>query len=695
MDKVLNREESMELMDLLGLERAAWGNLPLMRKAYLRKCKEFHPDKGGDEDKMKRMNTLYKKMEQDVKVAHQPDFGTWSSSEVPTYGTEEWESWWSSFNEKWDEDLFCHEDMFASDEEATADSQHSTPPKKKRKVEDPKDFPSDLHQFLSQAVFSNRTLACFAVYTTKEKAQILYKKLMEKYSVTFISRHMCAGHNIIFFLTPHRHRVSAINNFCQKLCTFSFLICKGVNKEYLLYSALTRDPYHTIEESIQGGLKEHDFSPEEPEETKQVSWKLITEYAVETKCEDVFLLLGMYLEFQYNVEECKKCQKKDQPYHFKYHEKHFANATIFAESKNQKSICQQAVDTVLAKKRVDSLHMTREEMLTERFNHILDKMDLIFGAHGNAVLEQYMAGVAWLHCLLPKMDSVIFDFLHCIVFNVPKRRYWLFKGPIDSGKTTLAAGLLDLCGGKALNVNLPMERLTFELGVAIDQYMVVFEDVKGTGAESKDLPSGHGINNLDSLRDYLDGSVKVNLEKKHLNKRTQIFPPGLVTMNEYPVPKTLQARFVRQIDFRPKIYLRKSLQNSEFLLEKRILQSGMTLLLLLIWFRPVADFATDIQSRIVEWKERLDSEISMYTFSRMKYNICMGKCILDITREEDSETEDSGHGSSTESQSQCSSQVSDTSAPAEDSQRSDPHSQELHLCKGFQCFKRPKTPPPK
>ncbi|AJI42786.1 small T-antigen [Anubis baboon polyomavirus] len=82
MDKVLNREESMELMDLLGLERAAWGNLPLMRKAYLKKCKEFHPDKGGDEDKMKRMNTLYKKMEQDVKVAHQPDFGAWHSSEV-------------------------------------------------------------------------------------------------------------------------------------------------------------------------------------------------------------------------------------------------------------------------------------------------------------------------------------------------------------------------------------------------------------------------------------------------------------------------------------------------------------------------------------------------------------------------------------------------------------------------------------
>lgn len=89
---------------------------------------------------------------------------------MPTYGTDEWESWWNTFNEKWDEDLFCHEEMFASDDENTG-SQHSTPPKKKKKVEDPKDFPVDLHAFLSQAVFSNRTVASFAVYTTKEKTR--------------------------------------------------------------------------------------------------------------------------------------------------------------------------------------------------------------------------------------------------------------------------------------------------------------------------------------------------------------------------------------------------------------------------------------------------------------------------------------------------------------------------------------------
>nr|5J40_A Chain A, Large T antigen [JC polyomavirus]5J47_A Chain A, Large T antigen [JC polyomavirus]5J4V_A Chain A, Large T antigen [JC polyomavirus]5J4Y_A Chain A, Large T antigen [JC polyomavirus] len=368
---------------------------------------------------------------------------------------------------------------------------------------------------------------------------------------------------------------------------------------------------------------------EEPEETKQVSWKLVTQYALDTKCEDVFLLMGMYLNFQEAPAACAACAAADQPNHFNHHEKHYYNAQIFADSKNQKSICQQAVDTVAAKQRVDSLHMTREEMLVERFNFLLDKMDLIFGAHGNAVLEQYMAGVAWIHCLLPQMDTVIYEFLKCIVLNIPKKRYWLFKGPIDSGKTTLAAALLDLCGGKSLNVNMPLERLNFELGVGIDQFMVVFEDVKGTGAESRDLPSGHGISNLDCLRDYLDGSVKVNLERKHQNKRTQVFPPGIVTMNEYSVPRTLQARFVRQIDFRPKAYLRKSLSCSEYLLEKRILQSGMTLLLLLIWFRPVADFAAAIHERIVQWKERLDLEISMYTFSTMKANVGMGAPILD------------------------------------------------------------------
>lgn len=704
MDKVLNREESLQLMDLLGLERSAWGNIPLMRKAYLKKCKEFHPDKGGDEEKMKKMNTLYKKMEDGVKYAHQPDFGGfWDATEIPTYGTDEWEQWWNAFNE---ENLFCSEEMPSSDDEATADSQHSTPPKKKRKVEDPKDFPSELLSFLSHAVFNNKTLACFAIYTTKEKAALLYKKIMEKYSVTFISRHNSYNHNILFFLTPHRHRVSAINNYAQKLCTFSFLICKGVNKEYLMYSALTRDPFSVIEESLPGGLKEHDFNPEEAEETKQVSWKLVTEYAMETKCDDVLLLLGMYLEFQYSFEMCLKCIKKEQPSHYKYHEKHYANAAIFADSKNQKTICQQAVDTVLAKKRVDSLQLTREQMLTNRFNDLLDRMDIMFGSTGSADIEEWMAGVAWLHCLLPKMDSVVYDFLKCMMYNIPKKRYWLFKGPIDSGKTTLAAALLELCGGKALNVNLPLDRLNFELGVAIDQFLVVFEDVKGTGGESRDLPSGQGINNLDNLRDYLDGSVKVNLEKKHLNKRTQIFPPGIVTMNEYSVPKTLQARFVKQIDFRPKDYLKHCLERSEFLLEKRIIQSGIALLLMLIWYRPVAEFAQSIQSRIVEWKERLDKEFSLSVYQKMKFNVAMGIGVLDWLRNSDDDDEDSqenadknedggeknmedsGHETGIDSQSQGSFQAPQSSQSVHD------HNQPYHICRGFTCFKKPPTPPP-
>ncbi|AGA82601.1 small T antigen [Betapolyomavirus ptedavyi] len=84
MDKALNREESQELMQLLGLHMTLYGQLPMMRKAYLNKCKEYHPDKGGDEQKMKRMNELYKKLEDALSAASKEEtvWNSWASGEV-------------------------------------------------------------------------------------------------------------------------------------------------------------------------------------------------------------------------------------------------------------------------------------------------------------------------------------------------------------------------------------------------------------------------------------------------------------------------------------------------------------------------------------------------------------------------------------------------------------------------------------
>lgn len=557
--------------------------------------------------------------------------------QVPTYGTREWDQWWAAFNTDWD-NLYCDETL----EEEPASQ--STPPKKKfKKAEDSVDssFPECLKDYCSQAVFSNKTLTCFLIHTTKEKSSQLYGKVLHKFHCLFASRHTGMGVGFVFMLTANRHRVTAINNYCKAFCKVSFINVKGVIKIYELYSCLCKSPFAVAEESVEGGLKENNFTYEDVtyEEKDQFNWKQLSQYALDIKCEDVLLLMGMYLDFQHPVETCKMCNERKYKMHYMYHERHLKNAKLFSECKTQKNICQQAVDGVLAKNRVEMLTMTRDKLLQNRFLTIFDAMEAEL--HGKEKIELYMAGIAWLLCLNSRLDEIVYDYLDMVVHNVPKRRYWLFKGPINSGKTTVAAALLDLCGGKALNINLPFDRINFELGCAIDQFTCVFEDVKGNVGEYGDLPSGNGVNNLDNLRDYLDGSVAVNLEKKHVNKKSQIFPPGLVTMNEYHIPPTLSARFSRIYTFRPKAYLKSSLDRTPELLYNRVLQSGMTLLLLLIWCKPVELFQSELHEKVVYWKEVLDTYVGLTDFARFKMNVKNGKCVFDEDPVQDFPEDDS------------------------------------------------------
>lgn len=89
MDRTLNREEAKELMKLLGLDMSCWGNVPMMRRHYLIKCKQYHPDKGGNEELMKRLNALYLKLEDAVctiQKANEEEENSWSSSQVLCHG---------------------------------------------------------------------------------------------------------------------------------------------------------------------------------------------------------------------------------------------------------------------------------------------------------------------------------------------------------------------------------------------------------------------------------------------------------------------------------------------------------------------------------------------------------------------------------------------------------------------------------
>ncbi|AFU25616.1 small T antigen [Betapolyomavirus calbifrons] len=73
MDHTLTRDESKLLMELLNLPMEQYGNFPLMRKAFLQKCKILHPDKGGDQETAKMLISLYKRLEAEVQSLNTDD----------------------------------------------------------------------------------------------------------------------------------------------------------------------------------------------------------------------------------------------------------------------------------------------------------------------------------------------------------------------------------------------------------------------------------------------------------------------------------------------------------------------------------------------------------------------------------------------------------------------------------------------
>lgn len=92
MDTVLTREEATELMALLNMPMTLWGNIPAIRKGFINACKHMHPDKGGNEEDMKKLNNLYQKMQRNLHRLNKEtqneeldDMQTWSSTEVQLF----------------------------------------------------------------------------------------------------------------------------------------------------------------------------------------------------------------------------------------------------------------------------------------------------------------------------------------------------------------------------------------------------------------------------------------------------------------------------------------------------------------------------------------------------------------------------------------------------------------------------------
>ncbi|UYP65710.1 large tumor antigen [Eptesicus serotinus polyomavirus 1] len=750
MDQALNREEKDTLCELLGIPRKCYGNYPLMKSSFRQACLKFHPDKGGDEALMQRLNSLWQRFQQAVYQLRRDlasSFEEDSDEEPPIYGTPQFKAWWrrqtgspssrfsrdgasasstqsSGYNScprgrrgpsrddlpsshpkhpqgnlfggaarvpEWDDEfLRCDENLspeppsteedpsnsdfsetssqrtsssrgrnteegqYASTasprrkrpygtpprrggsptrfsmpcgtppfgrrepQSSPTQSYSSTPPrpKKNKTVPDPTDFPADLRDFLSHAVYSNKTMNAFAVFTTPEKGKVLYHHFDSKFRADYKGLFSFNDGYIMFALTLKKHRVTAVKNFLVTFCTVSFLVVKGVNKPSELYSALSHEPYSLIEETKP--LFPCDFS--EKEKPPCVDWNVIAEFACEYHLDDPLIILAHYLDFAKPFIGCPKCEKPSLKAHTA-HPDHHANARLFLECRVQKSICQQAAEVYMAKKRLQALEMTREEILCHLFKTRMEKLR----DFDSSDMKVYLAGVAWYKCMFQDFEDKVYHILGLLTENVPKSRNVMFKGPINSGKTSLAAALLDLLEGKALNVNCPADKLPFELGCAMDKFMVCFEDVKGQAGNNKELQPGQGFHNLDNLRDHLDGAVPVSLEKKHINKRHQLFPPAIITCNDYIIPKTVHARVAYTLNFQVKDNLRKALDKNYELRKRRILQSGTTILLCLIFCLELRQFKQCLHEEIKKWRDIIEAEVGHSLFCKMIENIEVGE----------------------------------------------------------------------
>ncbi|ASU50443.1 large t antigen [Sorex minutus polyomavirus 1] len=709
MDRIFTSADRQLLISLLRISGDTFGNVPAMARAYKLAAKRLHPDKGGNEADMKKLNELWNKFKDEIYRMREFNIsrdssGPSTSSFRPSTG--------SFFFFKRRADLFADESLSSSSDEEPQPAQReqgartnihesasrtsfstgspgdsrggdippdsgygsfpfdstppgrtppkrgrnrgfgtsptsggsqdeferdsaeqncsqATPPKSKKARNDsgPSDFPSDINIFLSNAVYSNKTVNAFLVFTTVEKCQLLYKQIDTKFKIDFKSRHEGENkaHGYLFILTVAKHRVSAIKNYCAKQCTVSFLHCKAINKPYECYKALSSDPYKRMEANKD--LFETDF---ENENSQLVDWTLISAFAESTCIDDPYLIMGHYLDFASPLP-CNKCQLKVLKVHYQFHEAHHKNAILFKNSKTQKTICQQAADVVIAKRRLHLVESSREELLAERFKLFLNKYKELDKMR---VLE-HMAGVMWYTVMFENIDKIVIQILKLMTENIPKKRNILFKGPINSGKTSFAAALLDLISGKTLNINCPADKLPFELGCALDQFAVVFEDVKGQAGNDKTLQCGQGVNNLDNIRDHLDGSVTVNLEKKHVNKKTQIFPPCIVTMNDYILPPTVKARFAYLVNFSHIKCLQQSLEKNDDIVKHRITHSGLTLFMLLMWYCSSSAFIPSLRESIEIEKKLLESICTLEIACLIKDNIKAGRDPLhDIVTDE-------------------------------------------------------------
>lgn len=379
-------------------------------------------------------------------------------------------------------------------------------------------------------------VSCIILHAPWVRLPRMFNLLREKSHLDYIYGPIAdaPGEGLLGFLFLYKHKFKSMQTLFRKEIQGTW---------WQLESGAVRS-WTALKTAVRGLLSTPDTQQgahrDDEEGDAHFNQQLLNEFALALRITDPSLLLGMYYaEIARSADDCYHCQSlpRTDPHH-KLHLANMDNARLFCSMRAQKQACQNAVDCVVGALRLESLRVTPEAYFRGALKEALEKFH-------EGLDDASVAAAVLLHGMLPQgwNAEAFAELIHTrIVQGEPKRRGIIFRGAYDTGKSSLAAAIVSLFKGVYLNVNCTAERIGFELGQAIDQRLVCFDDVLGRAEPAHGLHGGNGMRNLDALRDHLDGAFPVGLEKKHHNKVQQVFPPWIVTCNEYEIPDAVARR---------------------------------------------------------------------------------------------------------------------------------------------------------
>lgn len=509
------------LINLLCINVDNYG-LPAIKRYVHKRYLLWHPDKNPTNPDEYRLNFEKLKDSFDIYCKYKNSNNDSGIFEEPT----------CSFSP---DDLFCDEEIPESSSEEETGSYNESPFDDEFFNASPtKDFaiPEYLKEFF-RAKSNRRAGKLFLIFSTQrnvEFSEIFYN--LNKNINYFASWTARTNKDICIILTWYQNdwRLIDVKKNIRKA---------GIQPATVVYAVKFQKVLTLLHNEL-GTPKFEPFSKEkikketQPENLK-FNHKKLVDFCISNEINDFF---DCMYEYAHLADPCDRKIDDITKEHEDDHTEHVENAKIYVHMSDRKRIAKNACDAVAAKMFAALKNLKNIDFLNEKCRTL-----------GNSLTEENdcetfgLADFYSNYILKLKFKVLATTILAAFIHGVPKSRWVGLRGPYGCGKTSFASGFMKLFEGVSININADRGRLPFYLGSAIGRRFILFDDVKGRQCRYPPLLStGYGFDNLDDLRDHLDGHIAVQLEKKNQNPINQVFPCGIITCNMYIIPPALKER---------------------------------------------------------------------------------------------------------------------------------------------------------